>query len=312
MTIYIYARVSSAAQATGESTSLDFQLAQCSAFARSRYPDIGQVTITEVYSGRLLEKQRKLNIILSLVKGGDIIIFYAVSRLTRDAPAGMSLLASLARKEVRVHSVFEKISYPADRGTFRRLFVDANEESDVISDRVRGAISHIRARNGHVGTPSFGYKTERITRALGQSYCPRKLVANPKEMALVNRIIYYVDTNTELDDIATEAGVGICNVIADTLNAENKLCRGKPWTQFRVRDIYKTFAPPKGEERDEETEFIDETDPCEICKGVDSVDSNPIILCDCCDRGFHMKCMKMASVPDGKFFCSMLCQFKQF
>lgn len=304
--IYIYARVSSAAQATGESTSLDFQIAQCSAFARSRYPDIGQVTITEICSGRVLENQKKFNIILSLVKAHDLIIVYNVSRLTRDAPAGMRLLASLSRQDVRIHSVFEHISYPADRGTFRRLFVDANEESDVISDRVRGAISHIRALSGHIGTPSFGYKTKR-TPGVGQSYCPRKLIPNPTEMAIVNRIIYYVDTITELDTIATETGTGICNVIADTLNAENKLCRGKPWTPLRVRDIYKKFSP----EKDEDEEFIDETDPCEICKGVESADSNPIILCDGCNKGFHMKCMKMTSVPHGKFFCSMICQFKQ-
>lgn len=306
MTIYIYARVSSAAQATGESTSLDFQLAQCGAFARSRYPDIAQITITEICSGRVMDKQKKLNIILSVVESGDIIIFYNVSRLTRDAPTGMRILASLSRQDVRIHSVFEHISYPADRGTFRRLFVDANEESDVISDRVRGAISHIRARNGHIGTPAFGYKTERLS-GERQSYCPRKLIPNPPEMAIVNRIIYYVDTITELDTITNETGVGICNVIADTLNAEKKLCRDKPWTPFRVRDIYKKFSP----EKDEDEEFTDETDPCEICKGVESVDSNPIILCDGCNKGFHMKCMKMPSVPDGKFFCSMICQFKK-
>ena len=177
MTIYVYARVSSAKQATSENVSLEFQTDQCSAFARMRYPHITINVVKEIHSARAIKKQNRLARILDLIEQGDIFIFYNVSRLTRDASAGIKLLSNLAKRNIKIHSVFEKLSYPADRATFRRLLVDANEESDTISDRVRGAISHIRQKNGHIGRPAFGYKTVRDSSDCDtHSYRPLRLV----------------------------------------------------------------------------------------------------------------------------------------
>ena len=312
--IYIYTRVSSASQATSENASTDAQIEQCSAFVRSQYPDVKYVVVTEVFSGRVLSKQIKLNKILSEIQANDILVFYNVSRLTRDSSTGITILAELNRKNVRIHSVAEKLTYSSDRASFRRLFVDANEESDVISDRVRNAISYIRGRNGHVGKTAFGYKTERQSAESGRTYCVRKVVPNPEEMTIVQKIIYYVDNTTDLDDIVNETRVGICNVIADKLNSENKLCRGKKWSQFRVRDIYKTFGKTFGKTQnnvENNNDEYDDGESCEICHSLTSKTDNPIILCDGCDKGFHMKCMKMSKVPTNQFFCSVLCQFKK-
>ena len=122
-------------------------------------------------------------------------------------------------------------------------------------------------------------------------------------MHVVKQIINCVDNITPMDAIAKSQNVGICNVISATLNADNKLCRGKLWTPHRVKDIYKKFS---------QIYIEDGGEHCEICNGLDSTNENPIILCDCCDRGFHMKCVRLAEVPEEKFFCSMLCHFKQF
>jgi len=299
---YIYVRVSSAAQATGQNASLDVQVENCSAFMRSQYPDVQYTIVNEVFSGRVLANQKKLNEILSEIKPKDILVFYNVSRLSRDSSTAISILSKLSQQQIRIHSVVEKLTYPGDRATFRRLFVDANEESDVISDRVRGAMAYIRDRQGHIGATAFGYKAERQKPESGRTYCLRKVVSNTDEMAVIHQIIHYVDSTTELDDIAATKGVGICNVIADTLNAKGKFCRGKPWTPFRVRDIYKTFT---------KTNVDYDGEPCEICQGLVSKKDNPIILCDGCDKGFHMKCVALSTVPLGNFYCSMLCQFKK-
>lgn len=43
---------------------------------------------------------------------------------------------------------------------------------------------------------------------------------------------------------------------------------------------------------------------CEVCKLKTSGDENPILLCDGCDQGCHLRCMHdMTSVPEGDWFC---------
>ena len=139
MTIFIYARVSKANEVS-EIATIDNQISQCSAFARNRYPSIKQEVFSEVCSARVFEKQKELNKLIKKISSNDILIFYNVSRFTRDSSEGITLLNSLNQKKVRIHSVFDNAIYPADRATFRRLLVEANEESDKISDRVRGAL----------------------------------------------------------------------------------------------------------------------------------------------------------------------------
>lgn len=315
MTIYIYTRVSSSQQATSESASLDFQISQCTSFSKKRYPKQKIVVFSEVFSGRVLEKQVQLKKIIDTISENDTLIIYSVSRLTRDSSKGITLLNSLNQKKIRIHSVSESATYPADRATFRRLLVEANEESDVISERVRGAISYIRKRNGHIGGTSFGYTTIRGKAEKGHTYRPRQLVPDSDEMSIVKKIIYYVDHVTELDEISEREKVGICNVIADKLNAENKLCRGKKWTPFRVRDIYKKFSPSEGVGVGVDSEGLDSDDEddqvCEICEKPHTSEKNPIIFCDSCDKGFHKNCIKINTVPSGDFFCSFVCQFNK-
>lgn len=42
---------------------------------------------------------------------------------------------------------------------------------------------------------------------------------------------------------------------------------------------------------------------CVICENGDSNQQNEIILCDECDRGFHMKCINVTMVPPGNWYC---------
>jgi len=44
---------------------------------------------------------------------------------------------------------------------------------------------------------------------------------------------------------------------------------------------------------------------CEICGNKESTDSNPILLCDAtgCNRGFHVRCLRLDGVPEGEWFC---------
>lgn len=54
----------------------------------------------------------------------------------------------------------------------------------------------------------------------------------------------------------------------------------------------------------EETSGSDEDDvACARCSGLDSEKSNPIILCDKCDSGLHLKCSKLNKLPKGSWLC---------
>ena len=46
----------------------------------------------------------------------------------------------------------------------------------------------------------------------------------------------------------------------------------------------------------------DET-PCTICGKGDSEIHNQMLLCDRCDKGYHLGCMELCEVPDGDWFC---------
>ena len=48
----------------------------------------------------------------------------------------------------------------------------------------------------------------------------------------------------------------------------------------------------------EEIELIS----CVICE--DKGNDNEMILCDHCQNGFHMRCMKMEELPVGTFYCN--------
>ena len=43
--------------------------------------------------------------------------------------------------------------------------------------------------------------------------------------------------------------------------------------------------------------------PCDICGAVADSDSNPMLLCDNCDSGFHLRCVELAAVPPGDWYC---------
>eukprot|EP01079_Euglenida_sp_SAG-EU17-18_P004333 gene4333-787_t len=43
-------------------------------------------------------------------------------------------------------------------------------------------------------------------------------------------------------------------------------------------------------------------DKCHVCDGYDEREDD--IVCDGCDRGFHLECLGLASVPEGEWYCS--------
>ena len=307
-TVFIYTRVSSKAQATITNVSLDMQKERCVAEIKTKYSEysFGHY-FSETVSGRYLVNQIHLCHLCEIACEGDLILVYNISRFTRDASAGIDLLYKLQSRGINVASVMEQIDYKSHRSVFRQKLLEANEESDMISDRVTNANEFIRSHGGVIGTPSYGYLAVR-QEIPGSSFQIRKLAPNIEEMSLITRIQSMVE-NVKNQNIADEARVGVCNIVADMLNAEGCLKRGKQWNAFTVKNVYLKFKSINLTKYVSPENDSDSNESCLICNESHSEHPNEMILCDKCDHGFHVKCINLKSVPKGDFYCSMECKF---
>ena len=311
--IHIYTRVSSKRQDGQGHVSLDAQLQKCLDYART-LGSVDPIVHSETVSARQMHNQWFLNN-THLLADGDIIVVYNVSRFSRDAVYGIELLKTLRARNIKVIAVMEGIDSISCRAAFHTKLVDANEESDVISERVSGAVAFIRANGGHLGAAPFGYTAVRAENPAvhGGTYCARILKPNEAEMSVISRIVFYIENRTELDDIIESeprknARVGVCNLIADMLNREGALRRGTQWTAQSVKAIYDKYRRGTFTEDLGQVVGCDSGETCEICHEGHSEKGNEMVLCDHCNKGFHVKCIRLPRVPKGSFFCGVVCQ----
>jgi DNA invertase Pin-like site-specific DNA recombinase len=311
--IYVYIRVSSSRQADQDHASLDAQQQKCLEYVKHIVDT--PIVIREVVSARNLNNQLFLLNSAVNVEDNSIIVVYNVSRFSRDAVRGIELLNAFRKRNIRVVSVMEGIDSISCRAAFRTKLVEANEESDVISDRVSGAVAFIREHGGHIGGAPFGYIVSRAETPVvaGGTYRARVLAPNQAEMSIISHIVFHIENRTGLDDIIESEPrkskrVGVCNLIADVLNRDNRLRRGAQWTGQSVKAIYDKYRKGAYSEDMQEVDSCDSGEVCEVCKGLDSEKGNEMMLCDHCNKGFHVKCIRLPRVPKGSFFCGVICQ----
>ena len=304
--VYFYTRVSTKHQGLEGHVSLDAQLDACKqVFSKRFHPSIFAHHFSETVSGRVLKNQIMLSELVANLADGDVIIVHSISRFTRDAGFGIELLKSFGRRGIRIISATEGIDSITTRLAFRNKLIEANEESDVISDRVKGSVAFVKQHGGHIGSAPYGSMAVRSPTPLinGGTYRARVLERNNAEMEVVAYIVNHVDNKTELDEIVDRDHVGICNVIADKLNSDGRMRRGIAWTPQSVKAIYKKFKD------DESIMDCDGGELCAICSEGHSLPGNEMVLCDHCNGGFHIKCIHIARVPKKAFFCGLACQF---
>ena len=312
--IHIYSRVSSMRQAQEGCVSLDAQQQKCVEYVQHHYPGAVPIIRREAVSARDLRNQQFFKSVADIADN-DVIVVYNVSRFSRDSVRGIELLNTLRKRNVRIISVMEGIDSISCRAAFRTKVVEANEESDVISDRVSGAVAFIRKNGGHIGAAPFGYTVSRAeTPAIeGGTYRARILQPNKEELGVISRIVFYIENHTELDIVIESEPrkshrIGVCNLIADMLNRNGALRRGEEWTAHSVKAIYDKYRKGAYSDDLEDVVSCDSGETCEICHEGHSEKSNQMLLCDHCNKGFHIKCIRLPRVPKGSFFCGVICQ----
>lgn len=200
MSVVIYTRVSSGAQTQGNHTSLDAQKQLCfNAAARldkvvtQCYADIGSARAPHT-----LKNQRQMWLDLP---NGSIVFVHSFDRIARNVEYATRLFTDLKKRAITVHSIMEPLNYqtPSGRHQLINIFNNAELDSGLKGERVKGVFDVIRAGGGCPGAAPYGSEIipepERdAKKALSQAnqmmLPPPKRIARPSEHE--QRVIAFV------------------------------------------------------------------------------------------------------------------------
>lgn len=153
-----YIRVSTNGQADG--VSLEAQAAKIDAWCTFNGYVLDK-TFDDVLSGTKTDRPG-LAKALSELKQGDALVVYSLSRLARSTKHTLEIGELLASKGADLVSLSESIDTTSATGKmiFKLLAVLAEFERDLISERTKGALAHLRSQGKRVGSIPYGFKLD--------------------------------------------------------------------------------------------------------------------------------------------------------
>lgn len=221
----IYCRVSSLNQSKylEGHTSLETQEQICKDYA-SKFGYIVKNVYRDVCSGRNMDKQYGLKKLIRNVYTGNTLLFYEASRFSRNTLQALACLDKLEKKGVKIYSVSDDCTYNSnsDKFKFRMLFPKAENESDMISERVKKSVLFRRKRGDYIGNAPYGYETYLNDNGI------RKLRKNKDEQFVITFICKLVHDNKTYSEIA------------EKLNEIKIDKRGYTWTNNSVGSVVKS------------------------------------------------------------------------
>ena len=219
--IYIYCRVSTKDQNRDGSLSLEGQEEVLRASVQDKNTLVRVVKECVSASKNVPKGLRK---IISNVKKGDSILVWKVDRFGRNTTKSLPLLNELTSKGVTVHAHQENISYNGSRMQFSQAILDAEKESVNIGERVKLAFEQRRKRGDEkLGKLPYGKMYITVRNETGD-IVRKKVCVNTIEMDVINYI---------------KSSYNSCKEIAEKLNEDGRLKRGKEWNVGMVRRIMK-------------------------------------------------------------------------
>ncbi|RWN58460.1 recombinase family protein [Mesorhizobium sp.] len=162
MTIYAYARVSTARQAS-EGESLDVQQRQINGYALMHGFAVDEAIIEEGVSGSVPVSERPAGeALFAKLKAGDVVIAAKLDRLFRSALDALQVVEDLRSKGVKLHLI-DLGGDIAGNGLSKLFFTIASAFAEAERDRIRERISQVKAdqrtRNRFLGgARPFGYQ----------------------------------------------------------------------------------------------------------------------------------------------------------
>lgn len=220
----MYCRVSSDKQANflKGHTSLETQQEKIYKYAEENNFNI-EHCYYDICSARNIENQYYLKLLLDNCHSGDTIIFYDISRFSRNTADALNLLNILSKKNIQVYSLLENIKYNSifEKNMFRMQLCKSENESDLISIRVKNSISYRRSKGHKIGNPPYGFKAYKNSMGI------RKFRKFPKEQMIINLIKKLINDNNNFTNIA------------NLLNNKNLLKRNKKWNNRNISKLLK-------------------------------------------------------------------------
>ena len=224
------ARVSTAGQVDPRHvqghTSLHSQSEEIRSICREKNWQLMEIA-EEVKSAKNIKRNGALQHIVSIASPGSVLVFYDVSRFSRDFVGAVNLLeGEIKRKRLTIYSILENATYegPAGRHIFRGLLATSAFYSELTSQKIKRSVDRRRTA-GHVfGPAKFGFSAYFTGDKI------RKFKRNADEQKVIKMI---------LDD-ARQNNTN-SNGIVELLTGKNVTIRGRRPTASFVRGITKRY-----------------------------------------------------------------------
>lgn len=239
---FLYLRTSTAHRSPTQ-VSLDVQKKDLMSYCSSQKFIIGGIYFDEGTSAKNMENLESLNLLLNQLASGDIIIFWDVSRFSRNNRQALNLMEDLSSKNIKIYFFKEKLGYemPQERHQVRIALSDAQFLSESISDRIKRINEYKRANGSYVGTPRFGYKVQKSKagkRVLTKCHKEQRIIALVKKLAQTfkqGNQANQANHPSKYHKISKD-GLRITErrSIVDVLNNQNIRFRGRRFTQRNV------------------------------------------------------------------------------
>jgi site-specific DNA recombinase len=219
MKAFGYCRVSTTGQKE-EGVSLAHQQDRITAWALANGHELAALYVETGSGGRADNRPRLQEAMAAVCKVGGILVVYSLSRFSRSVKDTLALTEQLDYADAHLASLSESLdtSSAVGRMVFKMLSTLNEFERDVLAERTRNALGHMRRNNRRISAKiPFGYTLG----ADGDTLLP-----NATEQAAISRI-----TKRRADGYTLAA-------IAGTMESEQVRTReGGKWTAKTIFSI---------------------------------------------------------------------------
>jgi site-specific DNA recombinase len=198
---YGYVRVSTDHQIV-DGLSLEFQEKEIREYAKARKLNLVKIYSDKGKSGRQIKGRKCLEEVLKIMKRGDILLLYTLSRLSRNSRECKNILYEIDEKGCSFVSIKQNLETitPMGKAMVGMTTVFDELESDTISERVKDGMKMKKEKGEFYGRISYGWKLSNgkgsdLKEVPEQQEVIRKIKDMKADREKVKDIIKYLEDN---------------------------------------------------------------------------------------------------------------------
>lgn len=178
---YGYIRVSTDYQ-VDDGLSLEFQEKEIKEYALEHKLNLIKIYADKGKSGRQIKGRIYLEEVLEIMKKGDILLIYTLSRLARNSRECKNILHEINEKGCSFVSIKQKLETvtPMGRAMVNMVMTFDELESDIISERVKDGMKMKKEKGEFLGRISYGWK---LSNGKGSD-----LIEDPEQQEVIRKI----------------------------------------------------------------------------------------------------------------------------